>query len=293
LEELLFDRDGRYQSKEGIKEKYYKIKEQLQDLNDSFDNVFDELSYETRRLINGISTDPLITKMRNDITALFKEIFTDISGKPSANVALDAAMKIKNVFFPVIQNKLEHVSLPIVEVESPKYFFKLEDFNLFLPQLIPDQIQIETDSSVKIDMDKMKRKGSLNFKITLHPINTKIEKLKFLLDKKTGIIKYYDYGIADIKLKDCGIVFYFTLKLEEYNLDSIELTKVDSDFKGMKIKIIDSRHDVLDKIITGIFRPTIRAKVKEAVDESLLDTINSGFCDQINYALKSYEDRSW
>jgi len=286
LEDLLFDREGKYQNKEQIKEKYRNIKEQLEGLNNEYNNVFDEISHESRQLINGITSDPTIAKLKSDFDVLFREIFTDVSGKPSTNVAGDAAMKIRNVFYPIIKEKLANVSLPIIEVDSEKYQFRVEDFYLKLADMLPDQLNIETDSSIQVDFDKMTRNGFVNLRVSLFPMSVDVKKIKFLLNKKTGI-KYLDYGIADIKLRDCGIYFHFKITLESDKVDRVEMERVDSNFDGLTIKIIDSKHDVLDRIITTIFIPVLRAKVKSAVDESLMDTINNGLCNQINSALRS------
>jgi len=111
------------------------------------------------------------------------------------------------------------------------------------------------------------------------------------LNKKTGLLKYYDFGVVDICLRDCGITFNFSVNLEEDKVDRIELKRVDCNFDGLKIKILESRHSILDSIITSVFMPALRFRLKTAVENCLLESINYGFCDQLSNALERYYEQ--
>jgi len=276
IEDLLFDPNDKYQSESEIKESYNIIKDDLNELNDKNENLFDELYFESRCIIDGISNDPVYMKLSRDLNSLIKEIFTDEKGQPSIISTTESITRIRDIFFPIIKKYISLISLPIIEIESDNYFFRMQDLKINLAHIAPDQLLIATDSAIKLDTGKLKRHGHLNLNIKFEKITTEIEKLRFQMKKKT-FIKYSDSGLVNIYLRDTSIMFHFNLILESNKVDKIILNKVDVDLSNMKIKILEAKHDVLDKIITTVFLPILRSKIRKNV--------------RIKY-LRSYEHRS-
>jgi len=191
-------------------------------------------------------------------------------------------------FFPIFKEKLNYLELPTIEVDSEKYFYRLSNLNFKFKDLIPDHLHIETQSDVHINIEKQKRYGNLGLRITLGPFKVKIEKMDFFLMKRTGI-KYNDFGTIDVKAKGAQISFEFILRLEEDAVDNIYTQLVDSDVGSLKIKIRDSRHKVLDKILTTVFLPVIKSKLQKAINEKLYESLQYEVCSRINDTLRSIE----
>jgi len=290
IETLLFDPNQKYQNENDIKELYEKIKKELKALNDDYNNVFDRITQETKLLLNSIGSDPTISKLGNSLNKLVTEVFTDESGKPTIEATTSSLAKIKDVFFPIIKQQFAYLMFPNIDIETNNYFLRIENFNLHLDHIIPDQIQIQSDSKINIDLDKMKRSGEFNFYLNLDNITTKIENLRFQLKKKTGLIKYNDSGLVHIYLDDSAIKFSFRINLEEDIVDSIEVTKVDVDLSNMKIKILESDHEWIDSIIATVFLPYLRSRLTSTLEGALYDLLNNGVCEMINYGLKKIEE---
>jgi len=288
IEELILDRNHHYQNEEDIKDMYNDIKQQGDELNESYNNVLDDLFEETSDIINGITNDPVISTIRKELNNLIIQIFTDENGKPTVTAAASSLLKIKEMFFPIIKERIKNVSLPSIEVESSRYYYKIFNVNFNVIDILPEHIQIDNVSSVSIDMQTMKREGVFQFRLLLSPFTTDINNMRFVLKKKQGI-KYNDHGELNIHLKDSSFQFSFRIQLEADRVDYISLDSVEVKLKGLKIKIVESRHDVLDKIATTVFLPVIRGKLQKLIEEKIYDAINSELCDRVNDALKNLD----
>jgi hypothetical protein len=257
-------------------------------LNEKYSDIFDELFYETKEIVNGITNDKNIKKVGEDINALFKVIFTDSNGKPTAIAAAESFIKIKDLFFPILKGQIENFILPVIDIESENYFFRLSNFRLNMMSLLPEQIKIDTDSSVEIDTEEMKRSGHFNFKFTINSISSDIDHLNFFIRKKHGI-KFTDYGTVNLNLREGSISFAFSLKLEADRVDHLELSSITCDVNGLNIDILQSKHDVLDTIATTVFLPVVRGRIKYLIETKLFEFINDEFCCRVNGGLKQLE----
>jgi hypothetical protein len=218
------------------------------------------------------------------------EIFVDENGKPSVHAVGNALIRIRDVFFPMIKDKITTITLPTIEFDSKKYFFRISNVKIGLKDLIPEHLKVESDFNVDIDFMNMKRHGEFNVRVKLDPFNAEVEKLNFFIKKKTGF-KYKDYGSLNIYLRESSILMEFNVKLNEDKVDNILLTKVIANLYGLKVKVREAKHDVLDKLAIAIFLPTLRANLENIINTTLYDNINNGICDRINRSLKGMYEK--
>jgi gas vesicle protein len=288
LENLIFDKDRTFESEEDIKEMYNKIKNSFQELNEKYNDLLEELFYEVREIVNGISNDKYISKIGKDINELFKVIFTDSKGKPTVVATAESMLKIKDLFLPIIKGQIEHFVLPIIDIESENYFFRLSNFKLNMMSLLPEQIKIDNNSSIEIDTVEMKRSGYFNLVFSINSISSDIEHLNFFLRKKHGI-KFTDYGTVNLHLRDGSLSFAFRFKLEADRVDYLELSSISCDVSGLKIDVLESKHDVIDTIATTVFLPVVRGRLKYLIETRLYEFINDELICRLNDGLRRIE----
>jgi hypothetical protein len=286
LEDALLDEQNKYMSEDRLKEMFVQINQELGDLNETYNNVFQNLARETKEIVIGISNDPYIQILKDDFSRMIKELFTDKDGKPSVTVVLDSISKIRDIFYPILKERLRYLYLPTVEVETKKYFFKLSHVILKFKDIIPDQIHIENTSDVHFNLDKNKRAGNLILRVGLYPFKMNLDKLHFFVKKKTGM-KYKDSGILNIHMKKAGIHLNFVFNIENDNIIRIEMDKAEVDLGRLKIKVKKAKHDVLDKLITSLFMPLIKTKAQKALEEKLYTSLNDEVIYRINDAIKN------
>jgi len=177
------------------------------------------------------------------------------------------------------------LGFPTIEIDSPEAFFRVEGLTFKIADILPDQLNIQTDSNIKFDFEKQKRTGYLGLKVNVGPFKTKIEKVHFHVRKYTGI-KYKDYGVIDIKVKNASLEIDLILKLEAETVDHIEVRGVHTSIDYLKIKVRESKHKILDRMATNLFIGAIKHKLCKTVDEKLYNALQHGMCDRINESLK-------
>jgi len=285
IEDLVLDRQHKYQTEFEMRQLFRKIRDEGYELNNLYNGVLNDLVYEIREMFYGIANDPIITKIKTDLTVLFREIFTDNTGRPSVYASIDSITRLKDAFFPILKERLAVFELPIIELESKKYFFRIADLKLSFLDLVPEQFQIDSDTSLRFDTEKLKRRGHLGLRIRLEPFTTKFKNIRFYMKKKTGM-KYKDYGKLNIYLKKAGIYLDLLVLLRENRMDKIEVVKVSSNLSGLKVKIKEAKHNVLDKIATGVFLPIMRGRLEKMINARLYDKLENEVCYRINDAIK-------
>jgi len=227
----------------------------------------------------------VISQIRTSINDLILEIFVDETGKPSVNAIANSLVRIRDTFFPIIKDKITRISIPTLEFDSKKYYFRISDMKINTSDLIPDQLKIESDFNLSIDLNELKRKGDFTVRVKLDPFNADIEGLKFFIKKKHGI-KYKDYGTVNIYLRESSLLVELHVRLLKDEVDYIEVSRVQTDLSGLKVKIDEAKHDVIDKMVLSIFLPTIRIKLQNMINNALYDNINKGVFDKVNASLK-------
>jgi len=233
----------------------------------------------------GFANDPVINQVRSSINDLVLEIFVDESGKPSVNAITNSLVRIRDTFFPILKDKITRISLPTLEFDSKKYYFRISDMKINTSDLIPDQLKIESDFNLAIDLNELKRKGDFTVRVKLDPFNADIEKLKFFIKKKSGI-RYKDYGTVNIYLRESSLLLELHIRLLKDEVDYIEVSKVQTDLSGLKVKIDEAKHDVIDKMVLSIFLPTLRLRLQNMINTALYENINKGVFDKVNSSLK-------
>jgi hypothetical protein len=268
-----------------------RIKKNFDELNIKYNGNFSKLAHETRKIFIGMKNDPYISKLKEDVSKLIRELFTDKKGKPTITATVESLSKLRAIFFPMIKDKLISLPLPIIEVDSDKFHFKMQEAKLKLDNFLPDNLHISLNSELHLDFGNRKRNGVVNLHLRMEPISAYVEHIRFEFSKKVGL-KYSDYGLLDVHLNDSSIEFYFILEMEKDNVAQMSLDSVNSNLKGLKVKVRDTKHQFLDQIATKLFLPIIQKKVRKALNTKLLELINKELCGRVNKALEHLEHRN-
>lgn len=92
--------------------------------------------------------------------------------------------------------------------------------------------------------------------------------ISYFLEKKTGIIKVHDSGLADF------IVSGFSLDLEVDVIDKlfkIDVCNVNID--NLSLKIHDSKHDILYNILRPLIEKIAKSQIVKQIEKQLQNSI--------------------
>jgi len=284
FEDLIVDNENKYTTEEDIRNKIEDIKGKLNEIKDQYGGAVKDLMREISEIFNGIANDSSVSKLVEDVNKMILVIFSDQSGNPSPMVAIDSIARIKDVFLPIFTEKLKYLTLPTINIETDRYYYSLTNLSLRTTDIMPEMIQIDTESNITLDLKESRRKGHFTLKFNVSPINIDIDNLGFTVMKKTGS-HYNDYGVVDLKIRDASFVLEFLFNVEYDSVARVELTKSETHLGSVNLHIIEAKHDLWDKFLTTLFMPGIKKRITSKIDETLYDNINNEVCQRINDGL--------
>jgi hypothetical protein len=233
---------------------------------------------EAKTFSQGFKEDTLNQKLAEDLQNLTKSVFLDEQGKPTFKYELfkDFASMI-----PVIASQIEYLPLPPIEGSDDEFDYKINNLVLRCSNVIPRYVKIHTDTEVHMeppsehgDRVQSSGKGSADISnqvsIQLSHVRADARDVEFEFRKKTGI-KVSDSGLADIHIPDRGLDVTMVVKNSTPNANSnvMEVVKVQCKLHELKLRMRDTKHDTLYKVLSPIINTAIKKNAEKAIAEEL------------------------
>jgi ElaB/YqjD/DUF883 family membrane-anchored ribosome-binding protein len=246
---------------------------------DDIRRLFNHFQHCVDHLVN----DKALNSFGDSITQLVSDLFTDSQGRPDIYVTKDSIVQLKELFLPVIRDKLQNIPLPRIEGSNDTYDYWIDDMKLDGTGLLPEHFHMRVVNDVKMDANESdKDKIMTKIHLNIDNIRMAFKDMKFYYNRKT-IPKIEDSGTANIELAGDGLQFKLTWKVTSKKREPIrmELSQVKCNIDELNIQIKDSKHIILDGIISKLFNGYIKEVVAQAIVDKIKDTMEP-FNDQVN-----------
>nr|CAG8435117.1 12369_t:CDS:2 [Entrophospora candida] len=236
-----------------------------------------EQSENVRRQANSfneaIQNDPTTAQWRRDLDNLITDLFLDESGSPTIKYELikDAAKII-----PVLTTQLQYLPLPRIENSDDEYDFAFDNMVLHLPEILPSHAHLSLTSDINLDRESTSLIKNYAF-FEVSKIRADARNIAFYYKKKKGVINMNDLGLVDFSIPHNGLKFHLKLLLEAPTKDHPNLRfnvlEADTTIESLKLRIHQSKHDVLYKILTPLAQNKIKKQLEVTITEKLKDAV--------------------
>ncbi|CAJ0751491.1 7926_t:CDS:10, partial [Entrophospora sp. SA101] len=236
-----------------------------------------EQSENVRRQANSfneaIQNDPTTAQWRRDFDNLITDLFLDESGSPTIKYELikDAAKII-----PVITTQLQYLPLPRIENSDDEYDFAFDNMVLHLPEILPSHAHLSLTSDINLDRESTSLIKNYAF-FEVSKIRADARNIAFYYKKKKGVINMNDLGLVDFSIPNNGLRFYLKLLLEAPTKDHPNLRfnvlEAETTIESLKLRIHQSKHDVLYKILTPLAQNKIKKQLEATITEKLKEAV--------------------
>ncbi|KAI8577548.1 hypothetical protein K450DRAFT_251368 [Umbelopsis ramanniana AG] len=248
------------------------------EMKERYQGDTDRLIDEAKTFGQGFKEDTLNQKLADDLQNLTKSVFLDEEGKPTFKYELfkDFASMI-----PVIAAQIEYLPLPPIEGSDAEIDYKINNLVLRCSNVIPRYVKIHTDTEVHMEppsehSDRVQSTGkgtadiSNQVTIQLSHVRADARDVQFEFRKKTGI-KVADSGLADIHIPDRGLDVTMVVKNSTPNANSnvMEVVKVQCKLHELKLKMRDTKHDTMYKLLSPIINTAFKKNAEKAIAEEL------------------------
>lgn len=237
------------------------------------------ISYEAGNFASALAANKSTQKLQADTSTLINDLFLDERGNPTFKPELlrDLAKTI-----PTIADKLAYLPIPRVEVDDGTYHLIFDNIVLH-STILPKYVHIVTDTTV--DATKSDPNAQFNNYILLEiaKIEASARDIAWLYNKHSGLIKAGDVGLADFDIKDPGLsIRVKIIPGAETGIAApggdvkgrfLHAAEVETTLHNLDLRLHDSHHDFLYKIVKPILNKTAKKQIEKAVSDSLRDLI--------------------
>ncbi|KAG2182060.1 hypothetical protein INT43_006986 [Umbelopsis isabellina] len=226
----------------------------------------------------GFKDDPLNQELASDLQNLTKSLFLDEEGKPTFKYELfkDFASMV-----PVIAAQIEYLPLPPIDKSDEEYDIHIDNLVLRCSNVVPRHVKISTETQLDMEPpsehgDRVQgaSKGSADISnlvtIQLSHVRADARDVQFDFRKKKTI-KVHDSGLIDMHIPDRGLDITMVVRNSGANTSAnvMEVVKVQCKLHEIKLKMRDTKHDMLYKILSPVINTVVKKQAEKNIAEQL------------------------
>ncbi|EJD07781.1 uncharacterized protein FOMMEDRAFT_16402 [Fomitiporia mediterranea MF3/22] len=247
-----------------------------------FDAVFDAIG----SFFSAMGDDPLNARFGQDWARLTKDLLFDSEG--SLKFKPELWHDIRKVILPAVIDKVGYIPIPRVEYTDDSLDLVLENLTLSGRNLFPNIVTLEAHNFVKFSpYDAISDEHHHEITLHLGHIQADMRDVAFYFNKKTGIPKIKDSGLADVILGGEGLSATVHLVSAQKDPSSVYKVKnVNVKVDSLKFSIRDSKHDTLYNTL----RPLATGLVKKQIQKALSGALTTGL-EYVDGQLVGVRDR--
>ncbi|KAJ3149302.1 hypothetical protein HDU86_007025 [Geranomyces michiganensis] len=241
------------------------------------------ISYELKSFAQSLAANKTTQRLQSDMSVLINDLFLDERGNPTfkPDLVRDLAKLV-----PHIASKLAYLPLPRIEVDDGQYHMIFDNIVLH-STILPKFVRIQTDTTV--DATQTNPDNQVNSHVILEFSNVEASgrDIAWLFNKHKGFWKAGDVGLADLDMAGKGLSVRVKLQPgteagraagETSDSESnpgrfLNVVDVNTTVHNLDIRLHDSHHDILYKLLKPAINKIAKKQVESAVDNSIRDIV--------------------
>jgi hypothetical protein len=232
------------------------------------DNLFDNI----QSWFLAWSEDPLNKRFGEDWKRLTKHLLFGEDGSLAFKPHLWT--DLRKVIIPQLINSVGYIPIPRIEYTDNMMDLVIENLTMEGSNLLPNIVSVDAHNYLEFSpYDAIPDKDNHDFKFTFSQMQADMRDVAFYFNKKSGLPKLKDSGLADVFLGGEGLTV--TVHLTGAGKDTRSVFKVkDVNVKvdSLKFSVRDTKHDILYKTL----KPLATGLVKKQISKAIQDAIRTG-----------------
>jgi len=276
-----------------------------EDSSHQWDRLYDQGKYllrdkyrvHTNRVLNEIKfvgeqfdKDPRNKAFGDAVTKLFLHLGNDANGKPTFKPHL--LKDLSEVIIPAVFENVAYIPVPRIEYSDPQFDAIIENLILESDNFAPNIFEIASDNYFRWGRKKIANKHKNTIEVKVAGVQMDLRDVSYHIKRKQGFPSITDTGVVDLILPGEGFSFKVKMssadKSDRQNFFKVE--KVDVDFKGINLKVTQSKHKLLFKLFKPIALKAMRPALHKAIEKAIKDQCNE--LDIFLYQVKQEADKA-
>jgi len=247
------------------------------------DNLFDSI----QTFFTAMGDDPLNKRFGEDWKRLTRDLLFDSNGSLTFKPSL--WQDIRRVILPTLIDQIGYIPIPRIEYTDNQLDLVIENLTLQGKNLFPNVVEIEAHNYVKFSPYRaISDDQSHDLTLSFGHIQADMRDVAFYFNKKTGLPKLKDSGLADVLLGGEGLSAKVHIKSappkDKSSVFHVKEVRVKLD--SLKFSVRDSKHDALYKML----KPLATGLVKKQIAKAIEDAIRTGL-EYVDEQLVATRDR--
>ncbi|KAI9094706.1 hypothetical protein DFS34DRAFT_628757 [Phlyctochytrium arcticum] len=249
---------------------------------DKYGDHTSKISYEARTYASALASNKATQRLQSDASALVNDLFLDERGQPTFKPEL---LRDLTTVIPTIADKLAYLPIPRIEIDDGTYHMIFDNIVLH-STILPKYVHLVSDTTM--DATKSNPQAQLNSYVVLEisKIEASARDIAWLFNKHSGFLKAGDVGLADFDIKNEGLSVRIKLipgqntgvaapsaNKDDHTNQYIHAETIDTTLHNLDLRLHDSHHDLLYKLVKPILIKTAKKQIENAVSDAIRDLL--------------------
>ncbi|KAI8926629.1 hypothetical protein BC831DRAFT_511569 [Entophlyctis helioformis] len=233
------------------------------------------IANETDEFVTAFKRDPLAQRLTMQLRRVYSDLFTTRDGE--ARIRPRLVRDFVTFVGPMLLQELSVIHVPPIQHSDRSFDVAIEPFDISTRTLVPRSVQVKVGHDLFVGVvDGMSSDMRQELDMVFNGIFPVITGVPFSYRTK-GVPRISDSGIADLRIVgEQG--FNVRLSLDMYPDDpttTIIPTKVDIDTGKIRLKVRNSKHDKLYRLLSPVLNRILRTQVVETVKDHIVGLIDT------------------
>jgi hypothetical protein len=184
---------------------------------------------------------------------------------------------MRKTLLPAFLDEIKFIPVPRIEFSDKQFDVVVENVIISGETLIPNFFDVKAESFASFNFKSDQDTSSSHQSLLIHmsEIQADINDVLFSYSKKTGFPKVKDQGVASLAIDKKGISIVTRVQSTNNPAKTFKVTYCKCHVDHIKVKVNDSKHDILYKMVLPLVMGTVRKQIARAIEMKIVESLNT------------------
>ncbi|KAI8890438.1 hypothetical protein K501DRAFT_168773, partial [Backusella circina FSU 941] len=233
------------------------------------------LSNHIRQYMHLLAEDDVSREINGRLTQIHQDLWMDSDGNPAFKPHLVNDMR--KTLLPAFLDEIKFIPIPRIVFTDKQFDVVVENVIISGETLIPNFFDVKAESFASFNFKSDEDTSSSHQSLLIHmsEIQADINDVVFCYSKKTGFPKVNDRGVASLTIDKKGISIMTRVQSTDNPAKTFKVTYCKCHVDHLKVKVNESKHDILYKAVLPLVMGTLRKQIARAIEMKIIETLNT------------------
>jgi len=235
--------------------------------NPAYRETLLKIADEADMFSTAFSTDATTATLRRSFSNLWKDAFLDDRGHPV--VKLDLLQDLRRILPSIVKENLASVHIPRIEYTDEEFDYFADNIVIHADEILPKYIILDVRTAVDTTNPTIESSIDTFVRLQISEMHLSANNIEFGYKKKTGFPHIREHGLVDFSTSPGKGIQVDMLVQPDFSSSSKAFRLVESQctIRGLHIRLHDTKHATLNKMVTPFITRMVKKKVAEMIEQ--------------------------